>query len=255
MLSRRNISFINSLKLKKNRQEYHCFVVEGSKLVEELLHSRLHIQTIYATPQWIETFNSQITAKKTESFPVTEKELERISSLKTANQVLALVDTPQPEFDPRLVANDTILMLDNINDPGNLGTIIRTADWFGIQHIICSPGTVDLFNPKTVQATMGSIARVNVYYLNLTETIKSFGHNKPVYGLLLQGKPLNRASIDKNSIMLLGSESHGISKHLLPLITHPLLIPSMLDGAPGIARPESLNAAVATAILCWEISR
>jgi TrmH family RNA methyltransferase len=146
-------------------------------------------------------------------------------------------------------------MLDNISDPGNFGAILRTADWFGIHHVICSPETVDVFNPKTVQASMGSIARVHVYYHDLKSALISLSPNIPVYGALLKGKELKNISFSKNGILLIGNEAHGISANIIECISHPVFIPSFLKGLPGYQQPESLNAAVATAILCYEVRR
>jgi len=255
MISKKQIQFINSLVHKKYRKQYGCFLAEGSKLVEELLQSNLEISAVYALPEWIKNHREQINAKNLQFFEISGKELDRISSVKTANQALAVVKIKNPSFDPELASKQIVLMLDGINDPGNLGTIIRTADWFGIHHIICSPDTVDLYNPKTVQATMGSIARVNVYYRDLKEILSSPGSMEPVFGSLLTGKPLNEIKPSENGIIIIGNEAHGISADLLPHISHPVLIPAHIAAGKGVSRPESLNAAVATAILCYEFRR
>jgi RNA methyltransferase, TrmH family len=255
MLSRRQIQFITSLQQKKFRKEHQCFIAEGSKLLEELLQSRLVFDFVYATKEWIHKNHALLEDNKTEALAISEKELNRISTLKTANQALAVLQIPSPTFDPGIAANQPMLMLDNISDPGNLGTILRTADWFGIHHVVCSPDTVDLYNPKTVQATMGSIGRMHVYYLDLKDTLAGLEPDVPVYGSMLQGKPITDIEPSKNGIIIIGNEAHGISGNILPYITHPVLIPAHISGGAGTQRPESLNAAVAAAILCWEFKR
>lgn len=255
MLSRQQIQFITSLQQKKYRKEHQRFTAEGNKLLEELLQSQLVIDSIYATQNWLEKNAALLKGRKIELVRVSEKELNRISTSKTAKQALAVLQIPSLSFDPKLASKELILMLDNISDPGNLGTILRSADWFGIHHVICSNNTVDLYNSKTVQATMGSITRVNVYYQNLNKTLAGFEPDIPVYGSLLQGKPLTELEIAKNGIILIGNEAHGISSSLLSYISHPVLIPACVSAEAGTQRPESLNAAMAAAILCWEFRR
>ncbi len=252
MLSRQQIRFITSLQIKKIRREQQLFSAEGSKLIEELLHSRLIAHSVYAHESWLQNNRSLIESKKIQAFAVSDAELIRISSQKTANQAVAVFQIPFSEFDPVTISNEIVLMLDDINDPGNLGTILRTADWFGIQHVVCSPGTVDLFNPKTIQATMGSIARVNVCYTNLYGILSKI--REPVYGAVLKGKSLREIKKTRNGIIIIGNEAHGISPSLHPFITYPLTIPSPVPDGAGIRRPESLNAAIAAAILCWEFT-
>ncbi|HHN48173.1 MAG TPA: RNA methyltransferase [Bacteroidales bacterium] len=255
MINKKQIQFINSLVHKKYRKQHACFVAEGSKLVEELLSSRLATESVFALPGWMQNHHQLLSEKNISVIETSEKELGRISSLKTANQALAVIKIPSPVFDPLLASQQIILMLDKISDPGNLGTIIRTADWFGIHHVICSPDTVDLYNPKTVQATMGSIARVNVYYLDLKKTLGSIDKNVPVYGSLLQGKPLKENRFSNKGIIIIGNEAHGISPDLWPYISDPVFIPPSISGGSGSLRPESLNASVAAAILCYELRR
>jgi TrmH family RNA methyltransferase len=255
MLSHRQIKFITSLQQKKFRKEHQYFVAEGSKLIEELLQSRLVFDLVYGTQEWIHKNHTLLEEKKTEAVAVSEKELSRISTLKTANQALAVLQIPSPTFDRGIAANQPMLMLDNISDPGNLGTILRTADWFGIHHVVCSPDTVDLFNPKAVQATMGSIGRMHVCYRDLMETLAGLEPDVPVYGSMLQGKPITEIEPANNGVIIIGNEAHGISGNILPYITHPVLIPAYISGGAGTHRPESLNAAVAAAILCWEFKR
>jgi RNA methyltransferase, TrmH family len=255
MISKKQIQFINSLVHKKYRKKHACFVAEGDKLVDDILNSTLTTESVFALPEWIKNHEQVLSKKNTRVLETNEKELSRISSLKTANQAVAVIRIPAPVFNPRLASKQLVLMLDCINDPGNLGTIIRTADWFGIHHVICSPDTVDLFNPKTVQATMGSIARVKVYYLDLKKTIVSIDKSVPVFGSLLIGKPLYMTRFSDNGLIIIGNEAHGISAELWPYISDPVFIPPYISGGPGILRPESLNAAMAAAILCYEFRR
>ena len=255
MLSRNQISFIKSLQHKKYRQLHKCFVAEGTRIVEELMQSSFRINQICATKEWILKNKAASEKLNTEITPVTLNELSRISSLKTANQALAVVAIPATIFEFETASRQFVIMLDGISDPGNLGTILRTADWFGINHVLCSSDTVDVYNPKAIQASMGSIARVNVCYLDLKEVLEKLQPDIPVYGSLLKGVPVKDIHFKKNGMIIIGNEAHGIGKALLPYITHPVLIPSVIADGAGTHRPESLNAAVAAAILCWECKK
>jgi len=231
---------------------YKLFLAEGPKVVHELIHSEYRIKTITAIEGWIKTHHKQLSAE-IEVIPVSQKELERISTLKTPNEILAVVEIPEnapPDFNP---ANHLILVLDEIKDPGNMGTILRTADWFGIPRVICSQNCVDIYNPKVVQAAMGSIARVDVIYQDLISFLHSQLDKIPVYGALMDGKNIYTEELSANGFLIIGSESHGISENLRPFITHPVSIPAYSE-EPGI-RAESLNASIATAILCAEFRR
>lgn len=231
MINNREIKLINSLKRKKNRIEEGLFVVEGEKNVEELLHSNFQTIRIYATNDW----SNQI-----EHIKVSVKELDRISSLSTPNRVLALVKIPKQES---INTSITSLVIDGVNDPGNLGTIIRTANWFGISQVICSNDSVDKFNPKVIMSSMGSIFKTNVLYTDLHKFLTD--SNLPIYGALLEGEPLYNVKLNNPCSLLLGSESHGISKELIPLITNKTTI-------PGGENTESLNLGVSAAIYCSE---
>ena len=231
MINNREIKLINSLKRKKNRIEEGLFVVEGEKNVEELLHSNFQTLSIYATNEWI---------NKVEHIKVSVKELDRISSLSTPNRVLALVKIPKQK---PINTSITSLVIDGVNDPGNLGTIIRTANWFGINQVICSNNSVDKFNPKTIMASMGSIFKTDVFYTDLKNYLEE--SKLPIYGALLEGHPIYDTLFNDPSILLLGSESHGISIDLIPSITYKTTI-------PGSGSTESLNLGVSTAIYCSE---
>ncbi len=240
MLSISQKKYVNNLKQKKFRNEHNSFVVEGVKLVGELLKSNIDITTIYATAHWISN-NPYIEVVE----EVSEKELASISSLKTPNEVLAVVSKTEPK---NIDLSGLSIVLENIQDPGNLGTIIRTADWFGIKNIICSLDSVEVFNPKVLQATMGSFFRVNVTYCDLTEFFNQYS-KLTVYGALLEGDNVYKQQLSKtNTVLMMGNESKGISEILLPFITNKITVPK-------IGEAESLNVSIATAILCAEFTK
>ena len=240
MISINQKKFVNSLKQKKFRTEHDLFVVEGIKLVQELLQSNYKISAIYATLNWIEK-NPEV-----ECIEVSEKELQSISSLKTANEVLAVVKQKEPQLMD--VSNQLNIALDKLQDPGNFGTIIRTADWFGVQNVICSNDSVDVYNPKVLQATMGSFFRMNIVYVALAEFF-SKNNDLIIYGALLDGKNVYQKELkSKGSVLLMGNESKGISEELKPFINEKILI-------PNFGKAESLNVATATAVLCSEFKR
>lgn len=249
MLSKNKIKFLNSLQNKKYRKQHQCFIAEGVKIVEELLQSSLICKEIYGTAEWKEP-HPAIEKNYTE---ISEKELKRISQLQTPNQVLAVFEIPTLSSWTSTSENELILALDKINDPGNLGTIMRIADWFGIEHVICSPESVDAFNPKTVQATMGAIARIKVHYSKLADLLEwAKEENIRVYGTYLKGKDIFKEKLQKPAIIVMGSESHGISEELEEFIPNRLTIPSY---PAGNITSESLNISTATAIVCAEFRR
>jgi len=234
MLSKNEVKYIQSLYHKKQRQESGLFIAEGVKLVNELMKSKLAIKKLFATEDWESKFSY-----KAELLRVTENELQNISTLQTPNKVLALVEVPTPHK-LKITKNSWVLALDDIQDPGNMGTLIRIADWFGINSIVASNNSVDCFNNKVVQSTMGSIARVNVYYVNLPDFLSST--DLPIFGALLEGKSIYNTNIPKGGILLIGNESKGIHPICRTLITDPISI-------PRIGGAESLNAGVAAGIL------
>jgi TrmH family RNA methyltransferase len=241
MLSKSKIKYIQSLKLNKYRKRHGVFIAEGNTNVLDFVQSGAQVQEIYATESWIST--NQPAIKNISAETVSTTDLERITMLKNPSDVLALIRIPEHRLPEK--PDGYVLALDDIRDPGNLGTIIRTADWFGIHDIICSTETVDTYNPKVVQATMGSLARVRVHYTDLVEYFES--KDIPVFGAVLDGKDIRQIEKPGQGILLIGSEAHGISRALYPFIHHRIRIPSA-----ATTGAESLNAAVATALVCYE---
>jgi TrmH family RNA methyltransferase len=235
MLSKNEVKYIQSLCHKKQRDEQQLFIGEGPKLTEELLKSDFEIVNIYAVEDWAKA-NISMAAKVT---IISQVELERITTLQTPNKVVIIARQKQLTTLPNL-SGQLALVLDGIQDPGNMGTIVRIADWFGVKHLIASTDTVEIYNSKVVQATMGSICRVNVYYSELDSFIES--NKTPTYGALLDGKSLYEMGTLKEGLIVIGSEGKGIRPAIVSKITHPVTIPK-IGGA------ESLNAAVATGII------
>ena len=240
MLIKSQVKYIQSLSQKKCRDEEGVFVAEGPKLINELLHSStLSLEQLFATEDWIKS-QQTLSIPNGKLVEITPSELERISFLSTPNQVLGVFT--KPEFSADMETDPGIsIMLDSLQDPGNLGTIIRCADWFGVSTIVCSFDSADAYNPKVVQSTMGSIARVKVEYTDLYDYLK---RNKtvPVYAATLNGVPLNEVKREKKCILLIGNESKGIAPEMLQLASHQITI-------PRLGEAESLNAAVATGII------
>ena len=239
MVSKKQLKLIKSLHQKKYRNKHQLFFVEGVKTVNELLGSGIKPQLILSTPE-----------KSTEVLYqdlvlLTENELKQISTLHTPSGVLGVFEMPEAGH----IAYDTwVVALDSVQDPGNLGTIIRLCDWFGIQHLVCSHGTVDCYNPKTLQATMGSIARVAVRYVDLDIFLAN--QSLPVYGAFMGGASMYGQSLPKKGVLVLGNEANGISAQVADGITERIAIPQF-----GEQKTESLNVATATAILLAEIRR
>jgi len=252
MISKNQIQFIKSLAISKFRRTHKMFIAEGPKLVNELLTSSFKIDAIYALPIWINS-NQIKFSTDVDFFEVSEKELDRISGLKNPNQILAIVHMVENIPPESKTLNDIVLMLDDIRDPGNMGTILRTADWFGIRQIICSNTCVDMYNPKVVQATMGSLFRVKVYYTNLKAYLELLPKNHSVFGTLLEGENIYETKLSKPGVIIIGNESHGISADLIPFITNKITIPNY--SIKSFDTAESLNASIATAIVCAEFRR
>jgi len=254
MLSHNQIKYINSLKIKKFRQQHNAFIVEGEKGVSELLDSSLRTIKIFAIKEWLENYSKYQKANTIEIQEITELELKKISDLVTPNQVLAIAGIPENEIQEATELNYMMLALDGIRDPGNMGTILRTADWFGISRIICSSDSVDVYNPKVIQATMGSFGRVKVSHVNLSDFLNNIPKEVPIYGALLEGPDITKKTFTKPGIILIGSESHGISRELIPFVNQPLHIPRF-NVSEGKNHAESLNASIANGIICYEICK
>ena len=247
MLSKNKIKYIRSLELKKNRKEEQVFVAEGHKLVGDLL-GHFPCRLLVATRTWLDR-NPNVRAE--EIIEVTPDELTRASLQKTPQEVLAVFDQPVYEMDASVVSKELCLALDDVQDPGNLGTIIRLADWFGIEHIFCSQGTVDVYNPKTIQATMGALARVKLHYCHLSSLIASLG-DTPVYGTFLDGENMYGKELSSHGLIVMGNEGNGISDEVGKLVNERLYIPNY---PPQRETSESLNVAIATSVICAEFRR
>lgn len=246
MLSKNKIKYIRSLDLKKNRKEEHVFVAEGHKLVGDLL-GHFPCRLLVAVRSWMER-NPRVVAD--EIIEVTPDELTRASLQKTPQEVLAVFEQPEWNVDLHEVSQSLCLALDDIQDPGNLGTIIRLADWFGIEHIFCSHGTVDVYNPKTIQATMGALPRVKVHYCDLPALISKL--DVPVYGTFLDGENIYAKNLSNHGLIVMGNEGNGVSEEVARLVNERLYIPNY---PPQRETSESLNVAVATAVVCAEFRR
>lgn len=253
MLSKNQISRITALHLKKNRGKGGFFLVEGTKMVKELLNSSYVIDSIYAIDEWLEK-HLVLIGKKTAVNPVTDAELKKISALSTPQQVLAVAKMPDYKMEMKALKGNLTLLVDEVKDPGNLGTIIRIADWFGISTIICSENTVDVYNPKVVQATMGSLFRVKIFYSDIGILLKENKGNLrlPVYAAVMNGSSVYNASLSNEGFIILGNESEGVGEDLMNYIDQKLTIPSFADNK---SRAESLNVATAAAIICSEFRR
>lgn len=251
MLSKAKIKFIRSLNSKKNRNTLGLFIAEGPKIVEDLLS--------YYTPKMILATNSwrgaALLPHNVEVIEVTEEELYKISLMKSPQQVMAVFEQETDNklsYQEKDITQSLSLALDGVQDPGNLGTIIRIADWFGINTIYCSKDTADIYNPKVVQATMGSMARVKVIYTNIEELIDNLPTNFPIYGTLLDGENIYKQTLAPKAIIIMGNEGKGISAAIRKKINNRLFIPPYPRGK---FTAESLNVAIATSIICAEFRR
>ena len=251
VLSKNKIKLIRSLDLKKNRLSNGLFVAEGERLVVDLLKSQVPVSEVFCTNHIALDLLKYKSDAKIEI--VSKDELSRISFLKTTPEVVALCKIPTLEIDWEEITGDLTFVLDEIQDPGNLGTIVRLADWFGIRNIICSEGCADLFNPKVVQSTMGAFARVKVHYVSLTPFLEKALHlNLPVYGAFLEGENLYKCDLTPNGILVMGNEGNGISDLVAKTVMRKINIPSFPSDE---VTSESLNVAIATSVICAEFRR
>lgn len=240
MLSKNWQKFINSLQQKKYRQQHGAFVVEGAKSVVELLRSDFQTDAVFATEQFHKENKALLDKQPFLVEIATDDELSKIGTFQTNNAALAVAKTKPNEL---LCVNgpEIVLVLDDLRDPGNLGTVMRIADWYGLRKIVCSPNTVDVYNPKVIAATMGSFSRVGVYYTDLDSFLKS-QQNVPVYGTFMEGQNLHQTRLESGAYVVIGNESNGISEAVAQRVTQRITIPRF-GGA------ESLNAGIATAIV------
>jgi TrmH family RNA methyltransferase len=238
MISKNQIKYIRGLSLKKNRIKEKCFVVEGEKCLVELLNSSFEVVELFALKDWIDENKAVFDKIQVVSF----KELERISNLKSPNKVLAVVNLKKQEILQQESA--VTLVLDDINNPGNLGTIIRMCDWFGVKQIICSKNTADIYSPKVVQSTMGSLFRTQITYADLSTYLAKV--TTPIYGAYMDGENVKDIKINQKTHLVMGSEANGISEKVEKYISKKVAIRNIGDNT------ESLNVAVATSILLYE---
>lgn len=244
MLTKTHTKFIKSLQLKKFRQKEGLFIVEGAKNTLELLNSSYKVKDLIITEAFLNRQQIQINSSEIEPSIVKEKELGALGAFQSNTDALAVVYEKNP---PPYITKGFDLVLDDIRDPGNLGTIIRLADWYGIKNIICSETTAEFFNPKVISASMGSIFRTNLYRQDLKEFL-SEQKSRRIYGALLEGENVHQVKFTTDGLLIIGNESHGIHPELIPLISDKITIPK-------IGEAESLNAAMATAIICDNVFR
>lgn len=249
MISKNQIKHIQSLHSKKNREDEGLFIIEGIKLVSEFVHNhKFEIKELFGTHEYISSHKDVLTKNQILHSEISPEELKKISLLTTPNQVLAIVKSISQKLDTALLNSSTSLFLDDIRDPGNLGTIIRIADWFGIKQVICSPNCTELYNPKTLQASMGAVLRVNAISMAFNELLPLL-NTIPIYGALLEGQNIYTSSL-KHGLIVIGNEANGISQEVLNHISHHITIPAANSNGS-----ESLNAANACAIICSEFHR
>lgn len=245
MISKARSKYIKSLQVKKYRKQEQSFLVEGSKGVVELLHSNFDVSFVCATPDFLLEHERLLRKKNAEVVEATMEELTSVGSVESNEDALAIAKMP-PETTPTLRTDEWVLLLDDVRDPGNLGTIVRTADWYGIRQVVASPETADVYNPKVIRATMGSFTRVQVSYEPLGDVIRRY--DGKVYGAFLDGDNAHQLEFGQGGLLVIGSESHGINSELAEIIPHRITI-------PRVGHAESLNAGVATAILLDNIFR
>ena len=249
MLSKSLQKQISALENKKQRKESGLFVAEGGKTVLDLMAAGLKADKLIATSEWLEQHGRVSGAEVIE---VSNDEMRRISFQQTPQGIMGIFRQPQHKLDTSAPERELCLALDNVQDPGNLGTIIRIADWFGIENIFCSIGTADIYNPKTVQATMGAIGRVKVHYTDLPTLLATIKDKAPLYGTFLDGEDIYQKELKNKGLIIMGNEGNGIGQEVASLINRKLYIPNY---PPQRETTESLNVAMATGIICAEFRR
>jgi RNA methyltransferase, TrmH family len=253
MISKNKAKFIISLQKKKIREEEGLYVIEGDKLVREFLAAKVPVHTLVAKPEFLDSLPSELTRFVNVTEDVSYEELKLISTLKTPHNAMAIVPMPEREMNSSEVLKQLCVALDCIQDPGNLGTIIRAACWFGIKNIVCSSDCVDVYNPKVIQASMGALLHVSVFYYDIKSIlVTANAGNVPVFGALLEGESIYNHKLDNKGIIVLGNESKGISDDLFPFITEKIMIPKFSTAKLGI---DSLNVGMAASIIFSEFLR
>jgi len=253
MISKKKAKYIISLQKKKVRDKEGLFVIEGDKLVKEFLSSGLPVKYLLAEAEFLSSFPPDKLISVNEIDTVSYRELKQISTLKTPQNALAVLAIPDKSINLSEIFKQLTVALDFVQDPGNLGTIIRAAAWFGIKNIVCSSDCVDVYNPKVIQASMGALLHVNIFYYDLKNLLTSAGKEKiRVFGALLEGNNIYSHNLDNKGIIVLGNESKGISDELIPFITDEIMIPKFNDSKPGI---DSLNVGMAASVIFSEFTR
>lgn len=250
MISKNQIKYVYSFGKKKTRDEHHLFLAEGVKILRDIL-PYFEAEFVCATDEAYDEIQS---LTKTNVEKATSAEIEKMTQLQSAPKALALLKMPERTLDFESISKSLILALDGVQDPGNVGTILRIADWFGIRTVLCSQQTADVFNPKTIQATMGAIARVSVSYVDLSSTLQTLKqqYKMPIYGTFLDGKNMYETELTSNGVIVMGNEGNGVTPEIDKMSDHRLYIPNYPVGSPT---SESLNVSVATAIVCAEFRR
>lgn len=252
-LSRNKLKFLISLQNKKVRDEEKLFLIEGDKLVRELLMTGTPVVSLIAKPEFLASVRDEQIINVRETLCVSYEDLKRISSLRTPHNAMAVVEIPENIPDYKKITESLVPVLDFIQDPGNMGTIIRAAAWFGIRNIICSMNCVDLYNPKVIQASMGAFMHVKVFYSDITGFLRYAKENGvEIYGAMLEGEPIYDHTLGKKGVILIGNESKGISGELIPFITERIMIPGFCNSKYGI---DSLNAGMAASVIFSEFAR
>jgi TrmH family RNA methyltransferase len=253
MISKNKTKFIISLQKKKVREVEKLYVIEGDKLVREFLAAGVPLKTLIAKPEFLSSLPEETSSFVGEIEDVSYEELKKISTLKSPHNAIAIVPMQETQLDLNTIFKDLCVAIDSVQDPGNLGTIIRAAAWFGIKYIICSSDCVDVYNPKVIQASMGALLHVNIYYHNLKELfISTQKEGINVFGTLLEGESIYTHKLDNKGIILLGNESKGVSEDIMPFVTQKIMIPKFSTARQGI---DSLNVSMAASVIFSEFRR
>jgi TrmH family RNA methyltransferase len=253
MISKNKTKFIISLQKKKVREVEKLYVIEGDKLVREFLAAGVPLKTLIAKPEFLSSLPEETSSFVGEIEDVSYEELKKISTLKSPHNAIAIVPMQETQLDLNTIFKDLCVAIDSVQDPGNLGTIIRAAAWFGIKYIICSSDCVDVYNPKVIQASMGALLHVNIFYHNLKELfISTQKEGINVFGTLLEGESIYTHKLDNKGIILLGNESKGVSEDIMPFVTQKIMIPKFSTARQGI---DSLNVSMAASVIFSEFRR